>query len=236
MGNWRLLAFIAAACAGGHQALAQVPITPETKPESPPPVVTEQKTPGEAHVARRHVPIFSPWNTALTVGGGVADFTLSDMREVSRVGAAWDVRVTFGTRSIVGVEVAYVGAYNPLNPDRRIAASTLSPFLTQHGLDSDLRINLLSSRVQPYVFGGLGYNHMIVSNRQDDPTLGQRFRDSDDQLSVPSGAGLSGYFGRHTAVDVRFTYRAIFESNIDMTHPNGRADQYQVAGRLGYAF
>jgi hypothetical protein len=185
------------------------------------------------HEARWHV--FSPWDTSLTSGGGVADFTFSQMRSLSSIGAAWDARVTFGTRSLLGVEVAYVGAYNQLG-GRDVSGP--APYLMQAGLDSDLRVNLLPFRVQPYVFGGVGWNHMDVFNRSADPVVGAQFRGADNQLSVPAGAGLAGYFGRHATLDARFTYRAIFGNQIDLdlSDEGARADQYQVAARFGYVF
>jgi hypothetical protein len=88
------------------------------------------------------------------------------------------------------------------------------------------------------VFGGVGFNHMDVYNRSDEPAVGGQLRNADSQLSVPAGGGLAGYLGHHATVDARVTYRAIFGNQIDLnlTDKQARADQYQVSARVGYVF
>lgn len=100
------------------------------------------------------------------------------------------------------------------------------------------RINLVPWYVEPYVFGGVGYNHVNVYNRDQDPVMAARFEPSDDQLLVPAGGGLAAYFGArsHFTLDARFTYRAVFYDDLLVQDPTAREDSYTVAGRLGYVF
>jgi hypothetical protein len=178
---------------------------------------------------------FSPDQTSITVGGGVNDFAFGTMRRATEVGAEWDARITFGTRTPIAFEAGYVGTYNKLAGPTE-GQGSVAPYLMQHSVDGDLRINLLPFRVQPYIFGGVGYNHVNLRNRGDNPALAARFNDSDDNLLVPAGAGLAGYVGRHGTMDVRFTYRAIFFRDLDRVETDSRGDQWVVAGRFGYAF
>lgn len=187
---------------------------------------------GAAAQARGTWVSFAPEQTAVSGGGGVADFVGPTMRANTRVGADWDARLTFGTRSPFAFEAGYTGMYNAL-------ASTsggVAPYLVQSSLDAAVRINLLPWRVEPFIFGGVGYNHVDVVNRDQDPAMAAKLRESDDQLMVPTGAGVAAYLTRHTAVDARFTYRSIFHDNLLIDNPGARQDSYTVAARVGYTF
>jgi hypothetical protein len=179
---------------------------------------------------------FSPAQTALTVGGGVSDYVDSTMRGTSRAGADWDARLLFGTRSPIAFEAGYTGTYNLLNGDRSTFSSGPSPYITQHSVDGALRINFIPWRVEPYIFGGVGYNRVDVYNRDDNAAVGARFRSGDNQLMVPAGGGLSVYATRHLTFDGRFTYRAVFMDDLLVDDPNARTDSYTVAARAGWAF
>ncbi len=191
-------------------------------------------TAGAAH-ARRTWVSFSPAQTSLTVGGGVNDFVGSTMRS-TRAGADWDARLLFGTRSPIAFEAGYTGTYNILNGDRTTFSSVQAPYLVQHSVDGSLRINFIPWRVEPYIFGGVGYNRVDVYNRFDNPSVGARFHSGDNQLLVPAGGGLSVYATRHLTFDGRFTYRAVFNDELLIDDRNARMDSYTVAARAGWAF
>jgi hypothetical protein len=183
---------------------------------------------------RRHSRWFAPGEASINIGGGVADFVGSSMRTATEVGAGWDARVTFGTRSLVAFEAGYAGTYNKLQSPVE-GPGSVAPYLVNNSVDGDLRLNLLPFRVQPYVFGGVGYNHASMNNLGDSPAMAERFRSSDDQLLVPAGGGLAVYVGRHMNFDARFTYRAVFLNDLDKTS-DARLDQWVAQGRLGYTF
>jgi hypothetical protein len=169
---------------------------------------------------------FAPGDTLFSAGGGVADFAGGSMRAVTSAGAEWDARLTFGTRSWVAFEAGYEGTYNRMQ----------GSYLINHGADGALRINLLPFRVQPFLFGGIGYNHAAVNHLDASPAMALRFRHSDDQLLVPAGAGVGVYFARHATLEARFTYRAIFAGDLDRVNPDARLDQWVATGRFGYTF
>jgi hypothetical protein len=200
---------------------------PEPQPQLPPPPRRKQ------HESAWYS--FSPTQTTFTVGAGVADYSFSSMRAATEVGAAWDARLTFGTRSLLAFEAGYAGTYNKMESPVE-GASAVAPYIVNNSVDTDLRVNLLPFRFQPYVFGGVGYNHASVNNLADNPGMAARFRASDDNLLVPAGGGFAVYLGRHATVDARATYRAIFENRLDRFNPNARADQWVVNGRVGVAF
>ena len=184
--------------------------------------------------AHRKVVSFSPGEMSITGGGGVQDFVSSRMRSVTQLGAEWDARVLFGTKVPIAFEAGYVGTYNALN-SASFGSSGVAPFMLNNGVDGALRINLLPWRVDPFIFGGLGYNHAQIMNRADNVALASQFRRQDDQLIVLAGAGLAGYLGKHAALDARFTYRAVFLDDINIVD-HGRQDQWVVSARAGYAF
>jgi hypothetical protein len=186
--------------------------------------------------ARRTWVSFSPAQTALTAGGGMADFVGSTMRLNSRMGADWDARVLWGTRSPIAFEAGYTGLYNTLSTDRATLGTVVAPYMVQTSVDGALRINLVPWRVEPYIFGGVGYNRVDVHNRDQDPAMAARFKPNDDQLMVPAGGGLAGYVGRHLTLDARFTYRAMFKDDMLINDTTSRQDSYTLAARAGYAF
>lgn len=181
---------------------------------------------------------FAPEQTALTAGGGMSDFVGSTMRDNLRLGAAWDARLLFGTNSAIAFEAGYTGTYNLITTDRSLSGPSTGPYLIQSSVDGVLRINLVPWYVEPYIFGGVGYNHVNVRNRNQDPEMAARFNVSDDELLVPAGGGVAAYFGEHShfTLDARFTYRALFNDDILVDDPTARQDSYTVAGRIGYVF
>jgi len=157
------------------------------------------------------------------------------MRTATETGAEWDARLTIGTRSFIAFEAGYAGTYNKLQSPVE-GHGSVAPYMVNNGVDGDLRLNLLPFRVQPYVFGGVGYNRATINNLNDSPAMAQRFNSADDQLLVPAGGGLAVYPFAHAMLDARFTYRAIFADNLDRANPDERLDQWAVTGRLGYGF
>ncbi|HZS35652.1 MAG TPA: hypothetical protein VFF06_02440, partial [Polyangia bacterium] len=187
------------------------------------------------HTRRRHRherwrDVFSPSDVSIVVGGGGVDFMSEDLSSLVHPGPMWNARVTVGARSWLALEAAYVGTMNKL-----IGPNASEPHVMSNGFESDLRINFWPGRVEPYAFGGVGYAHWNLHNRDRDPVAAALFRDSDDQLVVPAGAGLSGYFGNHFLLDTRFTYRALFNQNFVLINER-RNDQWTVQANLGVAF
>ncbi|WP_257447917.1 hypothetical protein [Archangium lipolyticum] len=100
----------------------------------------------------------------------------------------------------VGLEVGYSGAVNEL--DTRVAGRRGAD-LVRNGAYAAASVGLLSSRVQPYVMGGLGFSSYNV--RGAVPALG------DDIVgNVPVGAGVRTSLGVLTA-DARLSYNVLFD-------------------------
>jgi hypothetical protein len=220
---------------GYQQPGNQLPPCPQPQYQQPAYPQYQPPPPYETRRRAKKRPSYSPYQTSISVGGGVSDFISSRVRRATEVGGMWDARLTVGTRSWIAFEVAYVGTVAGLERSSR-GGNSNQPYLISHGFDSDLRINFLPWRVQPYIFGGVGYNYMNVGNRNDDRVASSAFGFKDNQLVVPTGAGLSAYLGKYGLVDVRFTYRALFFNDIFLAAPDARLDQWTVSGRLGVAF
>src|SRR4051812_43054670 len=61
---------------------------------------------------RRQRPSFSPYQVAVSAGGGIGNFFGRKRLGDVDTGAAWDARIAIGTRFPIGLEAAYVGGYN----------------------------------------------------------------------------------------------------------------------------
>lgn len=206
-------------CPPSQQAVAPTPPPPPPSPP-PTPVATGEK---------RHNIVFAPQEISVTTGAGPANYFGSALNSAVDVGAAWDARVTFGTHSVLALEAAYVGSSNSVDALNRQEHGRLD----SHGVDGDLRLQL-PTMVQPYVFGGVGYNHMAVTQTGAVSSAGP-LSDSDNQVTVPAGAGLTGYLGKHATLDVRGTYRLIPDNNITMMS-TGAMHQWMAQANFGYVF
>jgi hypothetical protein len=175
--------------------------------------------------------VFSPHQMSLTIGAGGAGFVQERLSGRVFPGVAYNARFTVGTRSWVAFEASYVGTVNKL-----IGPFSREPQVIGNGLESDLRINFWPGRVEPYAFGGVGFNTWGLHNREIDPATAAGFRDSNTLFIVPVGGGMSGYLGRHFLLDARFTYRFMFNQNFFINQIDSRTDQWTVQGNIGYAF
>src|SRR5262249_50417567 len=107
-------------CPPGEQAVAP----PPPAPAPPPAPVAEHR--------RRHNIVFAPEEVGISTGAGVSNYFGSAISGTTDPGAAWDARFTFGTRSAIALEAAYVGSSN------NIDVPTGHGHLQSHGIDSDL--------------------------------------------------------------------------------------------------
>ena len=172
------------------------------------------------------------------VGGGVGDFTQPSASGTTNVGGNWDARIGIGTRSVLGLEADYNGGA------RDITALGLndSAYLLNNGVEGVARLNVpitvpnTKTLVEPYTFGGLGWQHYNLMNT--DGTNTSDVSDSDDIMSVPMGVGLNLGFAGFT-IDGRATYRhALFNdllgsptSSFDTTSLNS----WEVGAEIGRA-
>jgi hypothetical protein len=191
--------------------------------EAPPPA---PEPPPPAPVERKPNIVFAPQTVSLTTGAGPADYFGTAMNTAGGtfVGAGWDARVTFGTRSIMALEAGYIGSSNKFNGGGRVDSN---------GFDGTFRLQL-PYRVQPYAFTGIGYNRMATAS-EGNVLMTQQLNQTDNQLSVPAGAGLTAYVTRHVILDLRGTYRLLPGNDITV-FSDSALHQWMAQGRIGYAF
>jgi hypothetical protein len=168
-----------------------------------------------------------------TVGGGVTGFIDETPRNTATTGGSWEARLMFGSRLPLAVEAAYVGSAQ--NIDALGLAN--NAVLVGNGAEGDLRLNLTRSRVQPYLFGGIGWTHYQLSNMSNVSNTSSVL-DKDDIGTVPLGAGVAARLGRSFIIDVRGTYRATFNDDLfrAMSANNNSLQSWGATGRLGFEF
>jgi hypothetical protein len=166
-----------------------------------------------------------------TVGGGAIGFIDEGARNLANTGASWDARLMFGSRLPIAVEGAYIGSVQGVDA-LGLATNSL---LVGNGVEGTLRINLTRMRVQPYLFGGVGWTHYQLSNTATNTSnlLGR-----DDVGTVPMGAGLTARLGRGFILDARGTYRATFDDQLmqGQSLNDTSMQTWNATGRVGFEF
>jgi hypothetical protein len=219
-------------------AAEPTPPAPEPAPvaETPPPApqifAPVTVLPPPAPVVKRDVPP-SILGMEATVGGGVTGFIDETPRNTATTGGSWEARLMFGSRLPLAVEAAYVGSAQSIDA----LGLANNAVLVGNGAEGDLRLNLTRSRVQPYLFGGIGWTHYQLSNMSNVSNTSSVL-DKDDIGTVPLGAGVAARLGRSFIVDVRGTYRATFNDDLfrAMSANNNSLQSWGATGRLGFEF
>ncbi|HET6279625.1 MAG TPA: hypothetical protein VFH73_01615 [Polyangia bacterium] len=208
-----------------------VVVTPEAP--TPAPAVTPVAVPYPVEPTYVEKPVEHRIGAALTVGGGVVDFTGSSARDMTNTGGYWNARIISGTRQFLGVEAAYTGSA------RDISALGLSnqAMLVSNGIEGAFRLNvpLIRGRsiVEPFAFAGLGWSRYNIA-RSDVNT--SSVASSDDIMEIPYGGGLSFGYGGFLA-DARFTYRSTYYNDMfQASTGSGRLNNWSVGGQLGVEF
>lgn len=172
---------------------------------------------------------------AISVGGGVEDFTGEDMRDTSDPGGLWDIRAVVGTRSYLGFEAGYVGTAAAV--DAPLGGETATLLGTT--VEALARTNFLpDSAIQPYAFLGAAWRRYDVQG-EDFTTSDSGMADTDDLFQIPVGAGL-GYRYSNIIADARFTFR--LATGEDLVVQDEADDEFAamhtwgVSGRVGYEF
>jgi hypothetical protein len=168
-----------------------------------------------------------------TLGGGVIGFVDNGARTFANPGGSWEARMTFGSRFPVAFEAAYVGSA------QGIVALGLSSnaVLLGNGGEATLRINLTTTRLQPYLFGGGGFTRYQLTNTAVNLSS---VRSTDDVGTVPTGVGMSARLSKEFFIDVRGTYRFTFNDQLFATASaasgagNAGLDSWNAIGRLGF--
>jgi hypothetical protein len=173
------------------------------------------------------------YGLSLSVGAGVTGFTDSTMRDTTKTGGLWDVRVGLMTNRALGVELAYEGGLQAIDS---LGLDTDARLLSTE-LEALGRLNFLTGRwsIQPYAFAGAAWKRYSLENVEINTS---DVNDQDDVLEIPLGVGL-GYRVRGFLVDVRGSFRPAIDSDLVPKNSEGDAaalHTWAATMRLGYAF
>lgn len=175
----------------------------------------------------------------LEAGGGVNEFASGPIASMTEAGGAWGARFTFGTRSPLALEAAYIGSANPIQT-LGLDRSTLM----SNGAEGALRLHLLMAQLndsgsvmlKPYVLAGFAWKHYDLRGASENTSSVQ---DSDNVFEIPLGIGLSWNFGRFIA-DQRFDFRPAVSGEIirdlDDDNDDGNLNTWSLTGRVGVEF
>jgi hypothetical protein len=206
----------------------------KVQPSPPPPAVVPITITDERPVNVIVAPQRREIGLAVSLGGGVGQFTDSALRDHTGVNGEYEARVLFGTRSPIAVEAAYVGTAGSIDA----LGLDDNAVLISNGVEGLARLNLGNRLVQPFIVGGASWVRYSIVNASVNTS---DVRDRDDVFAVPVGAGIATYVGDSGFMaDVRFMYRFAFGNDLMKSTAPGADDpslaNWNVSLRLGYAF
>lgn len=143
----------------------------------------------------------TPIGVSVMVGGGPTGFLETDARQFSDTGGGWDARLTIGTRSIIGVELGYIGAAQNISA----AGLDTNAYLLKNGAEAVAHISILNGPVQPYLLAGAGWtNYRMTNSDFNDSPIGN----NDNMAHFPVGVGV-GVHLRGLVIDTRGVVRPV---------------------------
>lgn len=157
--------------------------------------------------------------SAITAGGGV---TVSDQDAGdAEAGGMWQVRGIYGTRTILGGELAYVGTARDIQNSDNTAISNGGEIALRAGIPLSTGDEMA---VAPFAYGGLGYAWNEIARE------GDNVRDSGAYVPVGVGLGLAddGFYG-----DARLSWREPLTD--DLPGENGEG-QLMISANIGAEF
>jgi hypothetical protein len=167
-----------------------------------------------------------PLGIAISAGAGTSGFTSDALRGSTTLGGDWDVRATFGTRSLLAVEGSYIGSAQSISA----LGVDSSAMLVGNGVQGALRLNgTINGPVQPFVFGGAAWRRYDLTNTSINTS---DIAGSDDVLEIPMGVGLSGRWAG-LVLDARGEFR--MATNEDLV-ANESMHRWGVNANVGYEF
>lgn len=173
------------------------------------------------------------------VGGGVEGYTGGLASQV-RAGPEWGATVALKPTKVVGLELGYSGAANELNAPGGLSYSgglARGADIVRNGGRALVSLGLTAAPVQPYIAGGVGFDHYSVH------ATDTGFH-SDNAGSVPLAAGLRAHIHGFTA-DARVQYGVLFDNSFAGANAESRnivgvnsinAGQYEGTLSIGTSF
>ncbi|HEY0708696.1 MAG TPA: OmpA family protein [Polyangia bacterium] len=180
-------------------------------------------------------PVRSRIGVEAMLGGGVTGFVDEQARNFTDPGGSWEARLSVGTRLPVSVEAAYVGSA------QNIEALGLSDdaVLVGSAAEATARVNFTRQlKVQPYIFGGVGWQHYEMTNEGANTSA---LTADDDLFTIPAGVGISFRLLKGLVLDVRGTFRTAFDEELmnapyAATGQDAKLHTWDAGARIGWEF
>jgi hypothetical protein len=160
------------------------------------------------------------------IGGGVVRFIDRGISDITKAGGSWMARLTVGTRTHLGGELAYVGTASEINT---IGLSDKAVLLS-NGIEAVLRVNALTGMWQPYAIAGYTYRHYTIQNSSFNVSA---VSSSDNISEIPVGVGLA-WRNRGFIVDGRFTLHGAITPNRVIADTN--LSSFGFDAKVGFEF
>ncbi|HUH04199.1 MAG TPA: outer membrane beta-barrel protein [Kofleriaceae bacterium] len=176
--------------------------------------------------------LMSEHGMSAMIGGGVFGFTDPDTTDFIDVGSAWEARFAFGTREMIGTEVAYTGSAQNIDA----AGLDGDAVLVSTGLEALARMNVFGRRAwQPYAVAGIGWRRYDVTNADFNTSS---VRADDNVLEIPLGVGVA-YRVNQLVLDVRGTFRPTLDNDLiaeTPAEPDTQLHNWAATARVGFEF
>jgi hypothetical protein len=172
------------------------------------------------------------------LGGGVGGFTDDTMRDTvsSDVAGLWNLRVTIGSHTPLGVDINYLGSVADIDA----LTGNESATLVGTTFEGALRYNILPHYAwNPYAFAGIGWQRYDVSG-SDFTVADNGINESDNSVVFPMGAGLTFRDTSGLVFDAHGTFRANTEAGLVLEQMGGTdyapMHTWEASAAVGYEF
>lgn len=172
------------------------------------------------------------------LGAGLTGFTDQTMRDTvsSDVGGLWNLRVTIGSHTPLGLDIGYIGTAADIDA----LAGTQSGTLIGTTLEGALRYNMLPHNDwNPYAFAGIGWQRYDISGG-DFRLSDSGINESDNSVVFPMGLGLAYRDRGGLVLDVHGTFRANTNQGLVLENIGGTTyapmHNWEASGAVGYEF
>lgn len=164
---------------------------------------------------------------SVLVGGGPTGFMEIDSRQLTDVGGGWDARLTLGTRSVLGIELGYIGAAQNITA----AGLDADAYLLKNGAEAAAHLSILNGPVQPYLLAGVGWTNYRLTNDSFNNTP---IPNADNMAHFPLGVGV-GVHLRGLVLDGRGVIRPVAGDNL-LDSSGGKLHTWEGKLMAGWEF
>ena len=144
---------------------------------------------------------------SVVVGAGVEGYTGSLAPRVG-VGPAWNLLIDFHPTSVLGLELAYVGAVNSVKFDNFGLITPRGADIIRNGGHAAVTFAFGPWLVQPFVLAGVGVTHYSVNQNAQNVGFS-----STTAGYIPFGGGIRGQVDR-VVIDLRGTWSLPFSDHL----------------------